>query len=104
VAYIHTKRSPEARLGIHSPTHGEAYIIQAHEWGNIWVYGMDIWLTGWLTHEEYRRKASVLPAGNRTFQYDRTRAKNLAVPMADLNPLGGLFERIRQWVATRAGI
>ncbi len=101
VAYIHPGRLPEARLGIHSPVRGEAYVIQPHEWGNIWVYGMEFWLTGWLTHEDYRRKASVLPAGSRTFQYSQTRTKNLAVPMTELKPLDALFERIRRWAATR---
>jgi hypothetical protein len=102
VSYIRAEQLPEARLGIHSPLRGEAHIIQPHEWGNIWLYGMEIWLTGWLTHEDFRRKASVLPTGSRTFQYSQTRTKNLAVPMAELKPLGALFERIRQWAAARA--
>jgi len=53
--------------------------------------------TGYLTHEEYRRKAHVLPAGSRVFQYDQTRTKPLAVPVTGLNPLGNLLERVREW-------
>jgi hypothetical protein len=101
VAYIHASQLPEARLGIHSPLRGAAYIVQPHEWGNIWVYGMEIWLAGWLTYEEYRRKASVLPVGSHTFQYSQTRTKNLAVSIKELKPLEALFERIRQWAAAR---
>jgi hypothetical protein len=101
LAYVHAKQLPEARIGLHSPRRGEPYLVQPHQWGNIWVYGMDILLTGYLTHEEFRRKASVLPAGSRTFQYDRTRMKNLAVPITDLQPPGNLFERVRAWEATR---
>jgi hypothetical protein len=97
LAYIHAARRPEARIGLHSPSRGEATIIPAHEWGNIWVYGMDILLTGWLTHEEYRLKAKVLNAGMRTMQYDRTRVKNLLVPMAELNPLAPLLEKVKAW-------
>jgi hypothetical protein len=100
LAYVHARSRPEARIGIHSPLRGEATIVPAHAWGNIWVYGMDILLTGWLTHEEYRRKAKVLNAGMRTLQYDRTRVKNLLVPMAELNPLVPLFTRVRAWAAT----
>jgi hypothetical protein len=109
LAYIHVARRPEARIGIHSPTRavvpvpargGEAYLIPPHAWGNIWFYGMDILFTGWLSHEEYRRKAKVLNAGMRTLQYDRTRVKNLLVPVAQLNPIMPLFERVRAWVAT----
>ena len=97
LAYIHAAHkteasprafSPAARIGLHSPVRGEAYIVPAHEWGNIWVYGTDILLTGYLTHEEYRRRASILNAGMPTFQYAHTRTKNLLVPVAELNPLG----------------
>ncbi len=99
LAYLHASRRPEGRIGLHSPTHGEAYIIPPKEWGNIWVYGMDIMLVGWLSHEEYRRKAKVLNAGIRTFQVERTREKNLFVPMEELNPLRPLFKRIQDWSA-----
>ncbi len=101
VAYIHARRLPEARLGIHSPRRGEALIVQPHEWGNIWVYGLGILLTGYLTREEFRRRAEVLPVGSRTFQYDQTRVKNLAVPISELRPLGNLFERVREWESTK---
>jgi hypothetical protein len=101
LAYIHVARQPEARIGLHSPVRGEAYIVPLHEWGNIWVYGMEILLTGYLTHEEYRRRASILNAGMPTFQYASTRTKNLLVPVAELNPLGELFEKVCAWEAER---
>lgn len=97
VAYLHVRERPEARIGLHSPRRGEAHIIQPHEWGNIWVYGMDIFLTGWMTHEEFRRKAYVLNAGMPTFQYARTRTKNLAVALPELEPIGPLLEKVREW-------
>jgi len=102
VAYIHAAHLPEARLGIHSPVRGDASIIQPHEWGNIWTYGLDIWLAGWLTYEAYRRKASVLPAGQPTFQYSRTRAKNLTVGIEDLNLCRILFQRVKAWADEKA--
>jgi hypothetical protein len=86
---------------VHSPLRGGPYLISPHEWGNIWVYGMEILLTGWLTREQFRRKAGVLNAGLPTFQYARTRTKNLQVPMAELNPLGELLEKVRLWEAER---
>ena len=101
LAYVHARRLPEARLGLHSPARGEAFIIQPHGWGNIWVYGMDILLTGYLTHEEFRRRASLVPAGSRVFQYSCTRTRNLAVPIADLRPPSQLFERVKEWAANR---
>jgi hypothetical protein len=97
LAYIHADSIPGARLGVHSPSKGEIYVIQPHEWGNIWIYGMDIWLTGYIVHEEFRRKASAIFAGSRVFQYSKTQTKNLSVPVADLRSLTELFERVRQW-------
>lgn len=100
LAYIHADRRPTARIGIYSPVHGEPYLIPAHTWGNLWVYGMDILLTGWLTYADFRRKARVLSAGMRTFLYDRTGVKNLFVPCEQLNPLGPLFKRVKEWTMT----
>jgi hypothetical protein len=99
LAYVHARSRPEARIGIHSTLRGEPYLVQPHGWGNIWVYGMDILLAGYLTHEEFRRKAHVLPAGSPTFQYDRTHVKNLAAPLPELKPLGGLLSRVKEWEA-----
>jgi hypothetical protein len=100
-AYLHARRKPEARIGIHCPAHGEPILIQLHDWGNIQVYGMDIWLAGWLSREEYRRKAYVLNVGQSTFQFAHTHTKNLAVPLTELNPLGPLFHRVRDWEAVK---
>jgi hypothetical protein len=97
LVYIHTDSVPEARVGIHSPAKGDIYLIQPHEWGNIWIYGMDIWLTGYMAHEEFRRKASAIFAGSRVFQYSKTQTKNFSVPVADLRPLSEFFERVKEW-------
>jgi len=97
LAYIHAARRPEASIDLHGPARGEPYIIPAHEWGNIWIYGMDIFMTGWLSHEDFRCKAKVLNTGMRTLQDEHTSVKNLQVLMAELNPLRPLFERVRIW-------
>ena len=97
LAYLHADRAPGGRVGIHSPARKETYVAPSTEWGNIWIYGMDIWLSGYIAHEDYRRKATFVSEGSRVFQYKETRTKNLAMPIADLRPLGDLFERVREW-------
>lgn len=94
---IHVHILPGARVGIHSPVMGEPYIIDPFGWGNIWVYGIEILLTGYIPREEFRRKSSLIQPGSRVFQYSKTRTKNLAVPIGDLKPLGRLFEQVRAW-------
>jgi hypothetical protein len=97
VTALHVKNIPSARLGIHFPAYKETHVIPPLEWGNIWVYGMDIILTGFISHGEFRQRAKLLPPNSRTFQYDRTKTKNLAVPVSELSPLPDLFARVREW-------
>jgi hypothetical protein len=97
LCYLHVTAMPSARVGVYSPVCGAPYLIPPAAWGNIWIYGMEIWLLGWLTHEEFRRRAITLVPGAAAFPYDRTRTKNLAVPMAELQPLSPLLDRVREW-------
>jgi len=97
LAYLHVTSKPQARMGVFSPSRKETYIIEPVAWSNIWIYGMDIYLTGWISREEFRRRARLIHERSRVFQYNRTRTKNLGIPMADLNPLSELFERVQQW-------
>lgn len=102
LAYIHIQDHPNNRLGVHSPRfqqHSQMHIVNPVDWGNIWVYGMEIWLTGWLGLDEYRQRSVVLPAGQNSFQYSRTRKINLSVPMTELQPLEKLFNQTRTWQA-----
>ncbi|MEW5941065.1 MAG: hypothetical protein AB1750_15465 [Chloroflexota bacterium] len=103
LAALHPKGEspPDGRVAVHSPARGETYVVHPLEWGNLWVYGMDIYLTGWIQRDEFRRRAELIREGARVFQFDRTRAKNLAVPIRDLHPLGALLERVRQWEAEK---
>ncbi len=100
LVYIHILDHPKARLGLHSPRfqhRSQVHIIQPEDWGNVMVYGLEIWLTGWLSLDEYRRRSVVLPAGQKTFQYSRTYYKNLYVPITELHPIEKLFEETRTW-------
>jgi hypothetical protein len=97
VSYIHIKAKRNARLGIYSPVRKETYLISALDWGNIWVYGMDVLLAGYIAREEFSRRASFIQVGSRVFQYDQTHVKNLAVPVSDLKPLSELFEHAKAW-------
>ncbi len=89
---VHVRSLPEARIGIHSPAHKEAHIISSLDWGNLWVYGMNIYLAGYLSRREFAEKAYNVIPGSRVFQYDRTRSKNLAVKISQLKPLGNLLK------------
>jgi hypothetical protein len=95
LSYVHSRSSPNARIGIHSPTRQETYLIGTQAWDNIWVYGMHVVLTGYIRRDEFSRRANFVQAGSRVFQYNSTQVKNLAVPVSDLKPLSELFEQAR---------
>ncbi len=95
LSYVHIRSSPDARIGIHSPTRQETYLIGTQDWGNIWVYGMQVVLTGYIRRDEFSRRANFVQAGSHVFQYNSTHVKNLAVPVSELKPLSELFEQAR---------
>lgn len=101
VTHLHSKTHPKTRLGVHSSRRDDTCIIDPHDWGNIWVYGMDILLAGYLTREEFSQRASFLREGMPVFQYEKTRTKNLAVSVYDLKPLSELFERVKEWTKNK---
>lgn len=95
LAYIHSLDRPSSRLGVSSARFPLAWSIAPTDWGNIWLYGLETWLAGWLTHAEYRHRAVILAAGQETFPYSRIREKSLCVPMQELRPLRELFGLMR---------
>jgi len=97
LSHVHIKSLPDARFGIYSPILRKTHIIGEMDWRNIWVYGIDILLAGYLTRAEFNRKARSILPGTRVFQYEKTRVKNLAVSIADLKPISDLFERVKEW-------
>jgi hypothetical protein len=97
LASLHVESPPNGRVAAHSPARSETHVIHPHEWGNVWVYGMDIFLTGWISRAEFRQRAHSILPGSRVFQYNETRVKNLAVDVRDLRPLGALFEKVKEW-------
>jgi hypothetical protein len=87
LAYIQAASPPAGRIGVHANSHAETYVVQPDAWGDIWLEGSAIYLLGWMTREEFGARAKVVPQGQRVFQFDRTRTRNLAVPVSHLKPL-----------------
>lgn len=95
LTYLRAVSKPTVRVGIHCPIRKETHMIGMSDWGNIWIYGRDVLLAGYMAREEFSRRAGFIQAGTRVFQYDQTHVKNLAVPVSDLKPLSELFERVK---------
>lgn len=97
LSHIHTPTLPDDLIGIHSPLLDETEVIKPIEWGNIWVYGMEIIFTGYISRGEFRQQACTIPAGSRVFQYPRTSTDNLSIPTQNLKPLAQLFGQAKDW-------
>ena len=95
LSYVHVRPVPAARIGIHSPVSKLTHTIGPLDWGNLWIYGREIWLAGYITRDEFSRRARFIPTGSHVFQYHHTQVKNLAVPVSELRPLSELFERVK---------
>jgi hypothetical protein len=93
---------PDGLVGVHSPRLGETHVVEPGKWGNIWVYGLEIVLAGYLTWGEFRRRSRRVPPGTAVLQYSRTRIENMAVPLSDLRPVADLVARAKGW-ADRLG-
>ena len=91
ISSLRIRRIADARVGIRCGAIKEAHVISPTEWGNIWVYGMEIFLAGYLSYEEFGQRAVALPPNSKVFQYEHTRVKNLSLPVSNLKPLQKLF-------------
>lgn len=88
--YLHADRLPGGTVGVRSPALRETLLVAPSDWVNIWVYGLEIFLAGWLTKAEFRAKSRPLPTGTAVWQYPRTQTDNRAVPVTQLRPVSQL--------------
>jgi hypothetical protein len=93
--YLHVPRLPGGALGVRSPALRETRLIEPPDWINIWVYGMETFIAGWLTKAEFRARSRKLPAGSPVKQYARTQTPNRAVRVQDLRPIEELASLVK---------
>ncbi|MBI3762392.1 MAG: hypothetical protein HY260_11100 [Chloroflexi bacterium] len=97
VLYLHTPTLPGGEVGVHSPVLNDTRLIAPRDWGNIWVYGLQIYVAGWLTKNEFRRKSKRLRPGSEVKQYRHTSTDNWAVAVRELRPMEELIEAAKKW-------
>ena len=101
LAYLYISEPPDGRIGIHSPALGETYLVEPGEWGNIWVYGLEIVLAGYIRWGDFRRRAQRLPPGTQVLQRPDPGIEHMAVKIADLRPMADLIVRGKNWARLR---
>jgi hypothetical protein len=94
LVYLQISEMPDKRLALQSRRRHKTLVIQPHQWGNTWVYGMDVVLAGWITRGEFRRLAHPYPKYSDSSYAFNKDVKRLAVAVTQLHPLESLFTRI----------
>jgi hypothetical protein len=95
--YLHVPRLPDGPVGVRSPVLRETVIVEPGDWVNIWVYGIEVFLAGWLPKADFRALSRRLPRGASVLQYPRTQTDNRAVPVTQLRPVGELADLVKRW-------
>jgi len=95
---VHTDQVPDGPVGLFSPALKETYLISPHQWGNIWVYGLRIYLAGYVTQAEFNRQARRVDADEvvRVNPCAQT-VSFMSLPVSALKPAADLFVRARNW-------
>jgi hypothetical protein len=93
IHYLHGDLIPDGRLKVYSSKLDRSVVIHPYSWVNLWVYGMDIFLAGYIPRREYEYLADNLPLGSRIIGSIRTNSVLKALPVGNLYPMSKLFSR-----------
>jgi hypothetical protein len=90
-------QEPGARITVNSPQIKKNYHIDGNDWVNIWVYGMEIILAGFITFGEIKHSARPLKSTAQTSRLAKTTSTEIAIPLIRLHPLADLFRSALNW-------
>jgi hypothetical protein len=88
---------PDGPIGVSSPRFQETVLVSPYQWGNVWVYGMRIFLMGYISLGDFYRQAETLSAGSRVIGHPSLDEEALAIPVSALKPMEDLFIRAENW-------
>ncbi|MCC7358507.1 MAG: hypothetical protein IT317_03470 [Anaerolineales bacterium] len=97
--YLHAAELPAGQIGVRSAALRQTQLIAPKDWVNIWVYGLEVFIAGWLTKAEFRERSRRLPRGAAVWQYPKTQTDNRAVAVAQLRPIGELAALVKRGAA-----
>jgi hypothetical protein len=84
LSYLHTERLPESSLEICSTPASKTMRVTPDRWRNAWIYGQEIFFTGYLERPDWLAWQSKRRDGN-------------ADQAPRLSPLENLFQRVVKW-------
>ncbi len=97
LTYLHPDLVPDGQIGIYSPRLDVTWLVSPINWVNVWVYGMEIVLTGYLPRSEFIHCAHPLAGGTQILPNLVTPVNALGVNVSSLLPLYDLFDQAKKW-------
>jgi hypothetical protein len=89
LAYLRSSQPVLSQGGLSNPACKITHIFRPGQWGNIWIYGLEIFLIGYTTQAEFRRQGALQINENQDPVVATGKMKSL--PYGRLHPLAGLF-------------
>ncbi len=97
LAYLALPMRPQGRIQIYSSALRRRYVPSPDRWGDLWVQGDEIILTGYMTRGEFRQRARALPHKAHKEPYQMPDLRDMALPVSELHPIQDLLQRITEW-------
>lgn len=94
---IHHVQCNGTNVEISSPTVEKSYQITRYDWENIWVYGMEIILAGYITFGDYKRIARPFKPWKRINLIGKSHSSSCALKIKELHALPHLFQSAKDW-------
>ncbi len=91
---LSTAALPEGRLGVSRPGGSSPLIVSPTQWGNVWLYGLEVWWLGYLTRRAFDQQARRLPSGTDKGAGVRLGQAAYGVPLHALRPMDDLAARL----------
>ena len=97
LSYIHTPNLPDDAIRVYSTFLKETYLVSPHTWTNLWIYGMDIIIGGYVTRVEYQKNARRISKNSRKIPSSCASKEIFTLPIHKLHSIMYLFEHAKTW-------
>ena len=91
---LYSREAAEKPISIQLGKKSRTFSIGSHQWGNVWVYGREVVVLGYLPRNEYQRRAKVRLGARRLNGSD---ISSRGVRVRELRPIDDLLARSRKW-------
>lgn len=100
LAYAHIDQLPDGRIAIHHADLAQTLTIQPERWANLWLYGIEVIVIGYVTRGQCKRRSQTFQKDMRVTANTAPARKNRYLPIKQLRPIEDLFTRVKDWAAT----